>query len=71
MTGRPVPRTQLPEGVTCAVSRNGRISDADHWQLERFQEFLTADKAATTAEEKRRLLREYLADTDERDGGRA
>lgn len=64
MTGarRPVPRASLPEGVTCAVARGGRVTDADREILERFQQFLADDKAAASGAERQRNLREYLGD---------
>lgn len=63
MTGRPVPQAQLPEGVTCATTASGRISDADLAVLDQFRQFLADDKAATTPGEKQRVLREYLKDS--------
>lgn len=62
MTGRPVPRAQLPEGVTCAMAATGRISDADREMLERFRQFLADDKAAASGAERQANLRRYLAD---------
>lgn len=62
MTGRPVPRAQLPEGVTCATTTTGRITDADRQILDRFRQFLADDKAAASGAERQRNLRQYLGD---------
>ena len=62
MTGRPVPRAQLPEGVTCATTTTGRISDTDREILERFRQFLADDKALASGAEQQANLRQYLGD---------
>lgn len=45
MTGRPVPRGQLPAGVTCALTAGGAPLDAETLaQVEQFKTFLRRAK---------------------------
>lgn len=62
---RPVPTADLPEGVTCILGNGSPLTHGDLWQVQRFRQFLIDDKAATDVAEKKRILREYLADTEE------
>ena len=53
-SGRPVPRAELPEGTTCALTVDGHLGHEERWHIDRFQRFL-AGKAAVMAEYAPRL----------------
>ena len=48
-SGRPVPPADLPAGAVCALTPDGRLSDGDIGEIERFRALL-ADKTTIMAE---------------------